>query len=389
MWGCSSRATVRASRTNRTASDGEGVSPKSTTFTATSRRWRCSRTRNTAANPPSPSSAPTVNSSPRACCNRWRNVEMSRDMADAKPRKARAAALGTAGLALVWVLGVWPPPLWWRDHWPRETAMMRQQSDGRTVGRSDGTARSLRSDGPTVRPTDLKDVSPVLQRMVIIGEDSRFRTHHGIDPAEIADALGADRGGGLVGTVAAAWHNRERLRGASTITQQLAKNLYLSASRNPLRKLKEAVTALRPELTLPKDRILELYLATAEWGPGVWGADAASRAYFGVPPSRLDETQAAALAATLPHPRTSTPTLHPERMVARRDLILARYYGVDVYIPPAEETDTLQVPATAPPPAESLHIEVPIPVDTTQDSLTTRRTDAQGRTADSGRDSLP
>src|SRR5205823_10766803 len=128
-------------------------------------------------------------------------------------------------------------------------------------------------------------------------------------------------------SVAAAWHNRERLRGASTITQQLAKNLYLSASRNPLRKLKEAVTALRLELTLPKDRILELYLATAEWGPGVWGADAASRAYFGVPPSQLDETQAAALAATLPHPRTSTPTLHPERMVARRDLILARYYG--------------------------------------------------------------
>src|SRR6266480_5051073 len=382
MWGCSSRATVRASRTNRTASDGEGVSPKSTTFTATSRRWRFSRTRNTAANPPSPSRAPTVNSSPRACCNRWRNVEMSRDMADAKPRKARAAALGTAGLALVWVLGVWPPPLWWRDHWSRETAMMREVERGK-----DGKVE--RSSVPCVHPTALNEVSPLLLRMVIIGEDSRFRTHHGIDPAEIADALGADRGGGLVGTVAAAWHNRERLRGASTITQQLAKNLYLSASRNPLRKLKEAVTALRLELTLPKDRILELYLATAEWGPGVWGADAASRAYFGVPPSQLDETQAAALAATLPHPRSSTPTLHPERMVARRDLILARYYGVDVYIPPEEETDTLQVPAIAPPAAESLHIEVPIPVDTTQDSLTTRRTDAQGRTADSGRDSLP
>src|SRR5256884_633626 len=201
MWGCSSRATVRASRTNRTASDGEGVSPKSTTFTATSRRWRCSRTRNTAANPPSPSSAPTVKSPPRACCNRWRNVEMSRDMADAKPRKARAAALGTAGLALVWVLGVWPPPLWWRDHWPRETAMMREVSDGRTVGPSD---RNAPSDCPTVRPSVLKDISPLLQRMVIIGEDSRFRTHHGIDPAEIADAPGADRGGGPVGTGAAA-----------------------------------------------------------------------------------------------------------------------------------------------------------------------------------------
>src|SRR5437588_10955478 len=386
MWGWSSRATGRASRTDPTASDGEGVSPKSTTFTATSRRWRCSRTRNTAANPPSPSSAPTVNSSPRACCNRWRNVEMSRDMADAKPRKARAAALGSAGLALVWGLGVWPPPLWWRDHWPRETAMMREVSDGRTVGRSD---RNAPSDCPTVRPSALKNISPLLQRMVIIGEDSRFRTHHGIDPAEIADALGADRGGGRVGTGPAAWHNRERLRGASAITQQLAKNLYLSASRNPLRKLKEAVTALRLELALPKDRILELYLDTAEWGPGIWGADAASRAYFGVPASRLSDEQAAELVATLPHPRTSNPTFRPERTLERRNLILARYHGVDVYIPPEEETDTIPVPSVVLPSVDSLRIDSLYPVDSAQDSLTTRRTDAQGKTADSVRDSLP
>src|SRR5881398_37225 len=368
MWGCSSRATVRASRTKRTASDGDGVSPRSTTFTATSRRGRCSRARNTAANPPSPSRSPTVNSSPRACCRRWRNVEISRDMTDAKPRKAGAAALGTAALALAWLLGVWPPPVWWRDHWPRETAMMREAQRG-----TDGTVE--RSNAPSFHPTALKDVSPLLQRMVIIGEDSRFRSHHGIDPAEIADALGTDRGGGregLMGTLAAAWRNRERLRGASTITQQLAKNLYLSSSRNPLRKLKEAVTALRLELALPKDRILELYLDTAEWGPGVWGADAASRAYFGVPPSRLDETQAAALAATLPHPRTSTPTVRPERMLARRDLILARYYGVDVYIPPAEETDTLQVPAITVPPADSLKGEVLTPADTAIDSTAVR-----------------
>src|SRR5438552_16157926 len=248
-----------------------------------------------------------------------------------------------------------------------------------------------RGPAPVWHPTRLKDISPVLQRMVIIGEDSRFRTHHGIDPSEIADALGTDREGGrgFPRALVAAWRRRDRLRGASPITQQLAKNLHLSSSRNPLRKLKEAVTALRLELPLPKDRILELYLATAEWGPSVWGADAASRAYFGVPPSQLDETQAAALAATLPHPRTSTPALRPERMVARRDLILARYYGVDVYIPPAEETDTLQVPAITLPRADSLRIDVPPTGDSTQDSLTPRRTDAQGRTADSSRDSLP
>src|SRR5207247_885247 len=366
MWGCSSRATVRASRTNRTASDGDGVSPRSTTFTATPRRGRCSRTRNTAANPPSPSRSPTVNSSPRACCRRWRNVEISRDMTDAKPRKARAAALGTAALALAWLLGVWPPPMWWRDHWPRETAMMRDVERG-----NDG--KGEHSTVPSFHPTALKDVAPLLQRMVIIGEDSRFRSHHGIDPVEIADALGMDRGRGLWGGFATVWRNRDRLRGASTITQQLAKNLYLSPSRTLLRKVKEGVTALRLELALPKDRIFQLYLDVVEWGPGLWGADAASRAYFGVPASQLDERQAAALAATLPHPRTSNPTFQPDRMLARRDLILARYHGVEVYIPPAEETDTLSVPAITLPPVESLKVEVPTPGDTAIDTTVARK----------------
>jgi membrane peptidoglycan carboxypeptidase len=87
-------------------------------------------------------------------------------MADAKPRKGRGLALGTSLLALVWLLGVWPPPVWWRDHWPRETAMMREAADVRA----------------TARPITLAQVSPSLVRMVIIGEDSRFRTHHGVDP---------------------------------------------------------------------------------------------------------------------------------------------------------------------------------------------------------------
>ena len=248
-----------------------------------------------------------------------------------------------------------------------------------------------RGPAPVWHPTPLKDISPMLQRMVIIGEDSRFRTHHGIDPSEIADALGADREGGrgFPGALVAAWRQRDRLRGASTITQQLAKNLYLSSSRNPLRKLKEALTALRLELPLPKDRILELYLDVAEWGPGIWGADAASRAYFGVPASRLSDEQAAELVATLPHPRTSNPTFRPERTLERRNLILARYHGVDVYIPPEEETDTIPVPSVVLPSVDSLRIDSLYPVDSAQDSLTTRRTDAQGKTADSVRDSLP
>src|SRR3989454_967861 len=348
MCGCSSCATVRASRTNRTASDGEGVRPRSMTLTATSRFNGCSRTRNTAANPPSPSRSPTVNSFPRACCRRRRSVTVSSDMTDAKPRNARRLALGIVGAALVWLLGVWPPPVWWRDHWPRETAMMRE---GRPEGWNGG--RLERSNRPTVQPTALKDISPLLQRMVIIGEDSRFRTHHGIDPAEIGDALGLGRRKDAWGTIVAAWRQRDAPRGASPITQEPPKNLHLSSSRNPLRKLKEAITALRLELALSKDRILELYLSMAQWGPGLWGVDAASRAYFCVPPSRLDEAQAAALAATLPPPPTSTPTFRPDRTLARRDLILARYHGVDVYIPPEEEDTVLPVPPVIAPPIQS------------------------------------
>ncbi|MBI1966575.1 MAG: transglycosylase domain-containing protein [Gemmatimonadetes bacterium] len=254
-------------------------------------------------------------------------------MADAKRRKAGLTTLGLAALAAVWLFGVWPPPVWWRDHWPRETAMMRFWADGR------------------IRPSALKDISPLLQRMVILGEDSRFRTHHGLDFAEVADALRLERGVGVWGTAKTVWRRRDRLRGASTITQQLAKNLYLSPSRNPLRKVKEAVTAVRLEVALPKDRILELYLNVVELGPGLWGADAASREYYGVPASQLTEEQAASLAATLPHPRTSNPLHRPGRMLARRGLILARYHGADVYIPQLEDVDIdslLLLPITPP-----------------------------------------
>src|SRR3989441_3969834 len=166
MCGCSSCALVRASRTKRSARTRSGVRPRSRTFTATSRAPALSRTRNTAAKPPSPRGSPTLNSLPSACCRRFLRVARSSGMADGKPRKARRAALGIAGLALAWLVAVWPPPGWWRDHWPRHTAMMVE----RTTRLPD-------------RPTALKDLSPLLQRMVVIGEDSRFRTHHGVDPA--------------------------------------------------------------------------------------------------------------------------------------------------------------------------------------------------------------
>src|SRR5437016_3577109 len=331
MWGCSRRATVCASRKNRSATTGDGASSTSSTFTATSRFKTLSRARNTAANPPSPSSGPTVNSCPSACCRRcWR---ASRSMAVGKDRIAGRVVLWTAALFLVWLFGVWPPPIWWRDHDPRCTAMMRLRDECR---------KGRRAVGPTGR----REASPILERMVIIAEDSRFKTHHGIDFIELQDAW------------AAGGH-----RGASTITQQLAKNLYLSPSRSVFRKLKEAVTALRLELALSKTRIMELYLSTTEWGPGIWGAEAASEAYFAVPPSRLSNAQAAALAATLPQPRTSNPAFRPARMLARRDLILAHYYGGKTPVPPALEDSIPEMPQIEPPVLPVIPLDSVIRVD--------------------------
>ena len=126
-------------------------------------------------------------------------------MAEAKRRNGRRVALGTAALVGAWLFGVWPPPLWWRDHWPRETAMMRAAPPG----------PSAAAGAALVHATSLAGLTPLLPRMVVIGEDSRFRTHHGIDPTEIADAIGADRHRGVRATLVAAWRERDRLRGAS------------------------------------------------------------------------------------------------------------------------------------------------------------------------------
>ncbi len=216
-------------------------------------------------------------------------------------------------------------------------------------------------------PARLSTMGTVLPEIVVLAEDARFRHHWGIDPAEVRDALGVTPGSGPAGVLRTLWRRRHRVRGASTITQQLAKNLYLSPSRNPLRKLKEAVTALRLEAALSKDRILELYLNTVELGPDLWGVQPASRAYFGVDPGQLTVEQAAALAATLPHPRTSNPAYRPRRMLARQELILARYYGGDIEVPLESPGDSLELPPLAPPlvPQGLDTIAIPVPLDST------------------------
>jgi monofunctional biosynthetic peptidoglycan transglycosylase len=243
-------------------------------------------------------------------------------------------------LFVAWLLAVWPPPIWYRSHWPSETAFMEMR-------------RASKPDlEQSYHPVPLDSIAPAMAEAVTTGEDARFWTHHGVDYVEMRAALGYRRATfnwdsrrdrtemwrALVGT----WGKRDALRGASTITQQLAKNLYLSPSRSPLRKLKEAVTSYRLEQTLGKKRILELYLNVAELGPGVWGVEAASYRYFNRPARGLTESQAAALAATLPFPLTSNPRYKPARMRRRQDLILRRLQGEHVVVPKIEDESQIQ-----------------------------------------------
>ena len=192
-------------------------------------------------------------------------------------------------------------------------------------------------------PVPMEEISPWVRTAVLIGEDHRFYDHGGIDFDAIRKAMGYRRDefswasardrGEFKRAFAQAWHRREKIRGASTITQQLAKNLYLSPSRNPLRKVKEALTAYRLEWALGKDRLLELYLNVVEFGPEIWGVEAASHVYFDRPAKRLSVDQAASLAATLPFPLRSNPGYRPGRMRWREALILRRIHGEPITVP--------------------------------------------------------
>jgi monofunctional glycosyltransferase len=153
----------------------------------------------------------------------------------------------------------------------------------------------------------LSQISPNLQHAVIAAEDARFYQHHGFDWHEIQIAADGDLEGG-------------RFRGASTITQQLVKNLFFGTGRSILRKGAEFTLVPLAELFLGKQRILEIYLNVVEWGPGIYGADAACHAYDGTAARNTDREQAARLAAILPAPLKR----RPARMNQYSALILER-----------------------------------------------------------------
>ena len=170
-------------------------------------------------------------------------------------------------------------------------------------------------------------VSPNLTRAVLVAEDDLFWQHEGLDFDQLQESLALD------------WARGRFTRGGSTITQQLAKNLYLSPSKNPIRKLRELLIARRLEVELKKARILELYLNVIEWGDGIYGAEAASRAYFGVGASDLSPDQAALLAAAIVNPRLLNPARPSTRLIRRQQLILRKMH---VVTPPEESAQLVR-----------------------------------------------
>jgi len=182
---------------------------------------------------------------------------------------------------------------------PKTTALMEQRAGEDKTG---------------VQPlkvwTPYNSVSIYLRNAVLTSEDSAFFQHQGFDWTQIKESLRRD------------WKDKRFSRGASTITQQLAKNLYLSTSRNPLRKIQEFVIAQQLEQQLTKQRIFEIYLNVIEWGDGIYGANAASNRYFGKSPGDLLPEEAAVLAAMIPNPRRFTPARNHAYLEKRKNEIL-------------------------------------------------------------------
>jgi monofunctional biosynthetic peptidoglycan transglycosylase len=174
----------------------------------------------------------------------------------------------------------------------------------------------LRSEGKDdtlqYTPVAYGRISPYLRRGVLVAEDSSFYEHSGVDTDAMREAFERD------------WKRKQITHGGSTITQQLAKNLYLSPSRNPLRKIREYFIAMALERHLTKKRILELYLNVVEMGERVYGAEAAARYYFHKPASALSPREAALLAGCLPNARVMIPSAPNKRLRARQRMILSR-----------------------------------------------------------------
>lgn len=191
-----------------------------------------------------------------------------------------------------------PPPEGWAT-WARQ----KERWD------RDGVRRNL-----SHHYIPLEEIGPVLPHAVLVAEDVNFFGHRGVDPTAVREALRE-------------WRQGRRLRGASTITQQLAKSMFLTPERSYWRKVKEARFAWWLERRLGKRRILELYLNVVEFGVGIYGAEAGARHFYSVSARDLDEAQAAGLTAGIPSPGRDNPATRTARWERRRDVILKRMSG--------------------------------------------------------------
>ena len=234
---------------------------------------------------------------------------------------AAAFAIMFAVLAFDWL--TLPDVRTLRTRNPETTAFMELR-DRQARARGDEPKRSWRW-------VPYERINQTLKRAVLVAEDAAFWEHDGVDMEALQRAVEVNI------------ERRQFALGASTITQQLAKNLYLSPSKNPIRKLRELWIARRLEIELPKRRILELYLNSIEWGDGVYGAEAAARSYFGKSAAALGADEAALLAGAIINPRVYSPARPNARLIRRQRVIRGR---MGFYEPPPALPATAAAPAT-------------------------------------------
>lgn len=228
-------------------------------------------------------------------------------------RRVGCLVTGLLALGLATWFGIWwsSPGIeldpWRQGPLPRQWASWERQEE---VWRRQGLRRH-----PEHTYLPIEEISPELVLAVLVGEDISFFGHGAVDPQAVLEVLKE-------------WRSEGRLRGASTISQQVAKMLFLSGERTLGRKLREARTAFWLERRLGKWRVLEIYLNVVEFGPGLFGAEAAARHYFGVSARVLSPAQAAAIAAAIPAPGRDNPDTATSRWEFRRDTIARRLQRV-------------------------------------------------------------
>ena len=193
---------------------------------------------------------------------------------------------------------------WWDDHDPASTAFMEARL---AIMREKSPAAKIQQQW-----VPYNKISSHLKRAILVAEDDTFVDHEGFDWDGIQKALDKNQQKGKV------------VAGGSTISQQLAKNLFLSGERSMLRKAEEALITVMMERILDKERILEIYLNVIEWGDGVFGAEAAARHYFGVSAAQLSQEQAAKLAAMVPRPRFYDRNRNAPGLLKKTQIILSR-----------------------------------------------------------------